>query len=55
MQKTTIEPQYSSFVQKKTTPKNNQYKKKTNTSKIEKIGHNAKAIGFAKWSGWLKN
>ena len=36
---------------KKTSPEKPNIRKK----KIAKIGHDAKAIAFAKWSVWLKN
>ena len=53
MPKTSLETPQSCSVQK-TAPENTQYWRNDNFSKIAKIGHNAKAIGFAKWSVWLK-
>ena len=40
---------------KKTAPKNTLYSKNENMLKMAKIGHEAKAIAFAKWSVWVKN
>ena len=40
---------------KKTRPKNTEYSKNDSIFKIAKIGHDEKAIAFAKWSVWVKN
>ena len=40
---------------KKTSPKNTQYSKNESILILAKIGHDAKAIAFAKWSVMVKN
>ena len=39
----------------KTAPKKTFYSKNESILKMAKIGHDAKAIAFAKWSVWVKN
>ena len=51
MQKTFLQEHDSCSVQK-TAPKNTIYSR---NETILKIGHFAKAIGFLKWSVWVKN
>ena len=40
---------------KKNAPKNTQDSKNESIFKMAKIGHDAKAIPFAKWSVWVEN
>ena len=53
MLKNTLQTFLTCFV-KKVALKNTQYSKNRNFSIMAKIGHNAKAIGFAKVSVWVK-
>jgi len=54
MRKTTIQSFYSSSVHKKAR-KSTSYSKNNKFSKSGKVGHEAKATGFAKWSVWHQN
>ena len=53
MPKMSLKTRYSCSVQK-TAPKKISYSRNDKFSKMAKIGHNANAIGFAKWSVCLK-
>ena len=39
----------------KNPPKNTYYSKNESILKMAKLGHDTKAIAFAKWSVWVKN
>ena len=54
MPKTVLRPRISFSVQK-TAAKNTKYLKNQTILKIGEIGHEAKAIAFAKWSVWVDN
>ena len=54
VQKTILLAHWSCCVQK-TAPKKTLYWKNESILKMAKIGHDAKAIPFAKWSVWVKN
>ena len=54
MPESSLETGHSCFVEK-TAPKNTSYSRNDKFLKIAKIGPNGRAIGFAKWSFWLKN
>ena len=54
MPKTVLRPRRKCAVQK-TAAKNTKYLKNQTILEIGKIGHEAKAIAFAKWSVWVEN